>query len=713
MKLAWYAQRLASMTPGEIVGRARDSVMRRRWRRRQIRSMDADDLVVPTGVRVPLPALPAPHVDPGARAALVAAADGVMAGTWRVFAQERRDMTPAPDWFLDPRTGRSAPRSTFCFAIDHRDEAAVGNVKYLWELSRHTHCTVLAAAYHVTGEERYAQAAAIQLRSWWEDNPFLSGIHWTSGIELGLRLIAWTWIRRLLAGWSEVTSLFDDNPRFLRQLHHHQEHLATFPSRGSSANNHVIAEAAGQFTAAAAFPLFGESDGWRRHAAATLRRELPRQVFGDGLHRELASEYHGFVLELGLLAALEGQVQGHPLGSDVWHALCRMTDALAATVDVRLRPPRQGDGDEGHGLLVDAPDYDRWSSLLSTGQRLFGRLPWWPEIPHGDVRTALLAQLAEPRDIPTDRPVERPSVFRAAGQVILRDHPGERPELWCRLDAGPHGYLGIAAHAHADALSLEVREDGVEVLADPGTYCYHGDAPWRSYFRSTFGHTTLELAGSDQSRMGGPFLWTRWADGELLETHGLDSGPEARATGRHDGYRGLRPAAIHHRTVTLDRDRRRITVHDRVEAAGDHPCRLVYHLGPQITCDLHDGEAVLRWEIDGQLRGAQIALPSPLAWSAHRGETAPIAGWYAPGFDRKIPTTTLVGTGRVGRGNDLVTTIQFVGQGLRAEEPSLDRVRASNGEPVGGDLDRVRASSSEPVGGDLDAPLHTTTEGRS
>jgi hypothetical protein len=154
-------------------------------------------------------------------------------------------------------------------------------------------------------------------------------------------------------------------------------------------------------------------------------------------------------------------------------------------------------------------------------------------------------------------------------------------------------------------------------------------------------------------------------------------------------------------------------VHDRVEAAGDHPCRLVYHLGPQITCDLHDGEAVLRWEIDGQLRGAQIALPSPLAWSAHRGETAPIAGWYAPGFDRKIPTTTLVGTGRVGRGNDLVTTIQFVGQRLRAEEPSLDRVRASSSEPVGGDLDRVRASGGEPVGGDLDAPLHTTTEGRS
>ena len=47
--------------------------------------------------------------------------------------------------------------------------------------------------------------------------------------------------------------------------------------------------------------------------------------------------------------------------------------------------------------------------------------------------------------------------------------------MWCRRDAGPHGYLSIAAHAHADALSIEVRHDGVDVLADPGTYCYHGD----------------------------------------------------------------------------------------------------------------------------------------------------------------------------------------------------------------------------------------------
>ena len=53
--------------------------------------------------------------------------------------------------------------------------------------------------------------------------------------------------------------------------------------------------------------------------------------------------------------------------------------------------------------------------------------------------------------------------------TILRTAPGAVSEIWCRCDGGPHGYLAIAAHAHADALSIEVRSRGIDVLADPGT----------------------------------------------------------------------------------------------------------------------------------------------------------------------------------------------------------------------------------------------------
>jgi len=164
---------------------------------------------------------------------------------------------------------------------------------------------------------------------------------------------------------------------------------------------------------------------------------------------------------------------GSPLSAATWQRLCAMVDSAAAQVDERLRPPRQGDSDEGRALLLDAPVANRWPSLLALGEVLFGRLEWWPRVAPG-AGSSVIGALARPRHHIKDRPADRPSRFADAGMTLLRTSDAGVPEIWCRCDGGPHGYLSIAAHAHADALSVEVRYGGVDVLADPGTYCYHG-----------------------------------------------------------------------------------------------------------------------------------------------------------------------------------------------------------------------------------------------
>ena len=93
------------------------------------------------------------------RSALVRAADTVLAGTWTVLGSHRTDSAD-PDWFLDPVTGRRAPDRQLAFRVHHRDEAETGNIKQVWEMSRHHHITVLAAAWWLTQDERYADAAA-------------------------------------------------------------------------------------------------------------------------------------------------------------------------------------------------------------------------------------------------------------------------------------------------------------------------------------------------------------------------------------------------------------------------------------------------------------------------------------------------------------------------------------------------------------------------
>ena len=170
-----------------------------------------------------------------------------------------------PDWFRDPVTGRRSDPDRYAFRIDHRSEEQTGNVKQVWEISRLQHLTVLAAAW-------FAQPRRpLRRRGWTSSSAHggrrtrsCPGVHWTSGIELGLRLISVTWIRRLLDDWPGVTDLFERNSLAIRQISWHQQYLAAFRSRGSSANNHVIAEAAGQLVASCAFPWFGRSERWRR-----------------------------------------------------------------------------------------------------------------------------------------------------------------------------------------------------------------------------------------------------------------------------------------------------------------------------------------------------------------------------------------------------------------------------------------------------------------
>jgi heparinase II/III-like protein len=651
---AWYLRRLSRMGPAEVAGRVVTAA--RIQRRRAARDMRATEESACLPRRTFAAVLPAgvPVVSHTAEARLLGAADRFMDGYGEYFGIRRDDLV-APDWSYDPKTGHSAPTDAFAFDIRYRDEQVVGDVKQLWEPSRHQHLTVLAAAYALTGEDRYAHRVADHLKSWWAANPPMRGVHWISGIELGIRLLSWVWVRRLLDGWPGAAGLFEDNPEALHQIRQHQRWLADFPSRGTSANNHVIAEAAGQLAAACAFPWFPESERWRGDALRLLDRELRRNTFPSGINRELASEYHGLVLELGLAAAAEADAAGLAVPDTTWLVLLRMTDALAAVLDSHGQPPRQGDADDGRGLVLDGDATDRWASLLSTGAALFGRLDWWPAGGDGDVRTALLTALTGQRRFTASRPGQRPAHFADAGLTVLRARDRDA-EIWCRCDGGPHGFLAIAAHAHADALSVEVRHDGVDILADPGTYCYHGEPEWRSYFRSTRGHNTLELDGADQSGSGGPFLWLRHARSQVLVAHAQPDGV-SRWRAEHEGYGRRGRPVVHRRSVELDAPAGELRVRDEVISRRPHDWRLSFHLGPRVTAALDGSRALLRWEHDGRWRGAVLELPAELAWTAHRGETDPPLGWYSAGFGRREPAVTLVGRGCLDERSAVVSTL--------------------------------------------------------
>ncbi len=76
------------------------------------------------------------------------AADDILDGRFPVFAMPAAELGFPPQWNRDPKTGRQAPLR-FGKTLNYRDESMVGDIKYLWEPSRHAQLVTLAQAWHL------------------------------------------------------------------------------------------------------------------------------------------------------------------------------------------------------------------------------------------------------------------------------------------------------------------------------------------------------------------------------------------------------------------------------------------------------------------------------------------------------------------------------------------------------------------------------------
>lgn len=204
-RVRFYVARASAMPPGEWAHRARQAALAIAERARppapaQVsgdappgwpRPADAPALVEDAQVE-------AVRALPGALEGARRTADRILAGRYRFFGTPEVVHDPARDWNYDPLAGAAWPRRHWS-RIDHR--AGPADPKWVWEIGRHQGVVALARAWRLTGHEPYAQAARRQLATFLEQAPPGIGIHWRSGLELGVRLISWAWTIELLRGW--------------------------------------------------------------------------------------------------------------------------------------------------------------------------------------------------------------------------------------------------------------------------------------------------------------------------------------------------------------------------------------------------------------------------------------------------------------------------------------------------------------------------------
>ena len=138
MILAWKLRRLSAMRAPELVYRVRQQARA---------SVDRFGLLGPRPVWLKEERYGEPWVAPlpqhFAADKYRAAAERILAGEFAVFALRPAQLGFPPRWNRDPKTGRDA-LLVHGRTLDYRNEALVGDIKYLWEPSRYAQLITLA-----------------------------------------------------------------------------------------------------------------------------------------------------------------------------------------------------------------------------------------------------------------------------------------------------------------------------------------------------------------------------------------------------------------------------------------------------------------------------------------------------------------------------------------------------------------------------------------
>lgn len=439
------------------------------------------------------------------------------------------------DWLRDYKNGKTSGARYFRL-VPYLDVGRAGDHKWIWELNRHQHLVVLAQAFLFSGDPRYLREIENEIREWLEENPFQRGINWASALEVAFRSMSWTWVMHL-AG-----------PHFgpdIREtiewgLYLHSLHLENNLSIYFSPNTHLLGEAVALHALGALFPHLPNARRARETGRQVVRAQMESQVRADGSHFEQSTYYHVYALDIFLFHAVLETPDESRLSK-----LDRMAEFLNQVLGADRRLPFLGDDDGGRWFHPYGERDTFGRATLACCNAFFGeeRWPCEPADYHSQACWWLqagdnLPAAALRQEAPTSKvfPDSGLIVFEAANSKII-------------LDAGPMG-AGSAGHSHADALSLTASVEGADLLIDPGTFTYVGNAEERNAFRGTAAHNTIRIDGLDQADPDGLFRWANTPGVQILRWDSSGAEDVAEAECRYRGFthwrcvRFLKPFAL-------------------------------------------------------------------------------------------------------------------------------------------------------------------------
>ncbi len=550
------------------------------------------------------------------------------------------DLAQSGEWHKDPFEDLEWPRLFYSLVSKSKPSETV-DIKYIWEMNRHQYLIVLAKAYWISGDEKYAKKVVEIISSWIADNPYHTGVNWTSSLELAVRALAWIWAYFLCLGSKYFNASF--HFLFLKSIYEHGLHMADHLSTYSSPYNHLIGEAAGLHVIGSLFSQLKAAPAWEDLGWSLLERNIEQQFFDDGMCVEQATFYHHFTLGFYLQSLMLRKANHKPVSEKM---LIMIEKALEVSM-VLTKPdgtlPAIGDIDNARSLYFNAEHSWDFRGYLSLGAVLFNRPDFKAQ--SSGLSEELLwfcdeSAVASFENLHSLCPKECSKALSVSGYYVMRDSWEKDAHYLCfdcgDMAAGLHeDAVPSAAHGHADALSFELSVFGQAILAEGGFHTYFGPLSWHRYFREEAAHNTIKIAEHRQAEYCGRLTWKSVINPKLLHWGQLGRLESVCGEINYD-----RKTA--HRREIVSVGTQFWTLCDQLKSEGSGEKATAYfHFDAGVSLEI-DREKKQVCASRGEV-GLLIQYFEDCELSAQRGKEGlgPEYGWQAKGYGHKTPAWVL------------------------------------------------------------------------
>ncbi len=549
-------------------------------------------------------------------------------------------LAQADQWHKDPLEGCEWPR-VFYNKVHKAKPSETVDIKYVWEMNRHQYLIVLGKAYWISGDETYAKKICEIITSWISDNPYHSGVNWTSSLELAVRSSSWIWAYFLCQGSRHMDSAF--HLMFLKSIYEHGLHIEHHLSYYSSPYNHLIGEAAGLHMIGSLFSQLKASQSWEQLGWSIFEKNIDKQFFDDGMCVEQATFYHHFTLGFYLQAVLLRKNNHKPVSEKILSVVEKALDVSMHLTQPNGRLPAIGDIDNARSLYFSAEHSWDFSGFLSLGAVLFHR----PDFKHNSSGFCeeLLWLCDEPSLVNFEAmkcriPLETSKALSSSGYYIMRTSWGEDSHYLCFdcgvMAAGLHkGGVPSAAHGHADALSFELSVFGKPILVEGGFYTYFGPLDWHRHFREKSAHNTVKIGAHKQAEYCGRLTWKSVINPKLQYWRQENNLQAVCGEIVYDSE------TCHRREIIFVASRFWV-LSDQLQSVGQgEMATAFFHFDASVVLEIDRGKKQII--ANNGDAGLLIQYFEEYEVGVQRGEegTGPESGWQAEGYGYKKPTWVL------------------------------------------------------------------------